>query len=137
VTYGEVKPRGRGRKILQLQRPSQRKRREESWFCSFALAFKEEVVCWNLEKKQKNWRRKKKSEAWRLKVKCLPLYRSLDGKDWSVLISSNGWNSAWGARKIKGWDSTPWAASLDECCVVNDPRRKKKREVDERGDVSL
>jgi hypothetical protein len=25
-----VKPRGRGREILQLQRPSQRKRREES-----------------------------------------------------------------------------------------------------------
>jgi len=42
-----VKPRGRGREILQLQRPSQRKRREESWFWSFALAFKEEVVCWN------------------------------------------------------------------------------------------
>lgn len=42
-----VKPRGRGREILQLQRPSQRKRREESWFYSFALTFKEEVVCWN------------------------------------------------------------------------------------------
>jgi hypothetical protein len=30
-----------------------------------------------------------------------------------------------------------WAASLDECCVVKDPRRKKKREVNERGAVSL
>jgi hypothetical protein len=29
--------------------------------------------------------------------------------------------------------TTPWAASLGECCVVKDPRRKKKREMKERG----
>jgi hypothetical protein len=30
-----------------------------------------------------------------------------------------------------------WAASLDECCVVKDPRRKKKRDVNVRGAVSF
>jgi hypothetical protein len=30
---------------------------------------------------RKNWRKKKKSEAWRLNVKCLSIYRSLDGQD--------------------------------------------------------
>jgi hypothetical protein len=30
-----------------------------------------------------------------------------------------------------------WAARLDEYCVVKDPRRKKKREGNERGAISL
>jgi hypothetical protein len=30
-------------------------------------------------------------------------------------------------------ETPSWAASLDKCCVVKDPRRKKKREVNERG----
>jgi hypothetical protein len=30
-----------------------------------------------------------------------------------------------------------WVASLDECCVVKDPRRKKKRDVNVRGAVSF
>ncbi len=38
-------------------------------------------------------------------------YIELDGQDQLLLISSNGWNSAWGARRMKGWDATPWTAS--------------------------
>ncbi len=55
-----VKPRGRGREILQLQRPSQRKRREDSCFCNFALAFKEEVVL--LEHREETEKLKKEEE---------------------------------------------------------------------------
>jgi len=34
-------------------------------------------------------------------------YIELDGQGQLLLISSNGWNSAWGARMINGWDEIP------------------------------
>jgi hypothetical protein len=46
---------------------------------------------------------KKKNLCMRMK-EMGSIYTELDGQDQLLLISSNGWNSAWGARMIKGWN---------------------------------
>jgi hypothetical protein len=53
----------------------------------------------------KNCERREESRRICVRMKGMgSFYTELDGQDQLLFISSNGWNSAWGARKIKGWD---------------------------------